>query len=298
MSVQFLLGTHQPGWLARTATPLFVSDVRLRTYRKLPVAAGPWACDSGGFSELQRHGRWTVTPAEYVARLRRYRDEIGNLVWAAAQDWMCEPIILRGGVAGGLRFAGTDLTVAEHQARTVANFVQLRELAPELPIVPIVQGWTVSDYLRCVDLYAAAGVDLAAAPLVGVGSVCRRQGTTDAGRILAALRDAGLHRLHGFGFKILGLDAYGHLLTSADSMAWSVDARRRGRPLPGCVRHKNCANCLRYALAWRTRLLDRQRPGFVQPTLFDLTNGPGARRQATAPGPHPQQSELKGATSS
>lgn len=299
MSVLFLLGTHQPGWLARTATPLFVSDVRLRTYRKLPVAGGQWASDSGGFSELQRHGRWTVTPAEYVARLRRYRDEIGNLVWAAAQDWMCEPIILRGGVAGGLRFAGTGLTVTEHQARTVANFVQLRELAPELPIVPIVQGWTVSDYLRCIDLYATAGVDLATAPLVGVGSVCRRQGTTDAGQILAALHDAGLHRLHGFGFKILGLDAYGHLLTSADSMAWSVEARRRGRPLPGCVQHENCANCLRYALAWRTRLLDRQRPGFVQPTLFDLTNGP-ARMPASNPrqGQHPQQPELKGATSS
>ncbi len=43
-------------------------------------------------------------------------------------------------------------------------------------------------------------------------------------------------------------------LTSADSMAWSVDARRKP-PLPGCTRHKNCANCPRYALRWRRQVL-------------------------------------------
>jgi len=268
--LRFLLGTHQPGWLAAAGVPLFVSDVRLRSYRRLPVAAGSWACDSGGFSQLQRHGQWTVTPAAYVARLRRYRDEIGGLLWAAAQDWMCEPIIITGGIAGGQRFAGTGLSVVEHQHRTVANYVQLRALGPELPIVPVVQGWTEADYVRCVDLYDRAGVDLTRLPLVGVGSVCRRQGTVEAGRILTALHEAGLRRLHGFGVKTLGLAAFGQLLVSADSMAWSVDARRRGSPLAGCTRHRNCANCLRYALAWRAGLLRRRLGcGFVQPGLFD-----------------------------
>ena len=105
--VLFLLGTHQPGWLTRAGVPLFVSDVRLRVYKTLPVAAAPWAVDSGGFSELQHHGRWTVTPAEYVARVRRYRDEIGQLLWAAPQDSMCEPPIIYGGQYGPQRFAGT-----------------------------------------------------------------------------------------------------------------------------------------------------------------------------------------------
>jgi hypothetical protein len=250
----FLLGSHQPGWLAHAGVPLFVSDVRLRVYRGLPRAAGVWACDSGGFSELQRHGRWTVTPRQYVDRLRRYRDEVGKLAWAAPQDWMCEPIIIAGGTAGGLRFAGTGLSVAEHQRRTVANFLQLRELAPDLPIIPVVQGWSSSDYLHCADLYAAAGVDLTRAPLVGLGSVCRRQGTAEAGQIITALHGYGVRRLHGFGFKTQGLTRYGHLLLSTDSMAWSYDARRRPA-LPGCTRHKNCANCLRYALTWRSRLL-------------------------------------------
>jgi hypothetical protein len=30
---------------------------------------------------------------------------------------------------------------------------------------------------------------------------------------------------------------------------------RRRLPLPGCHRHRNCANCPRYALAWRARVL-------------------------------------------
>ena len=38
-------------------------------------------------------------------------------------------------------------------------------------------------------------------------------------------------------------------------MAWSIAARRE-LPLPDCHGHINCANCPRYALTWRTRVLD------------------------------------------
>lgn len=261
---RFLLGTHQPGWLNHAGVPLFVSDVRLRTYRTLPRAAAPWALDSGGFSELQKYGTWTVPPRVYAARVRRYRDEIGHLLWAAPQDWMCEPIVIHGGRAGHQAFVGTHRSVAEHQWRTVLNFLHLRDMAPDLPIIPVVQGFTGDDYLRCVDLYWTLGrVDLTSEPLVGVGSVCRRQAMSDAGEIFAALHQRGLTRLHGFGFKILGLLAFGHLLTSADSMAWSDDARKLRRPTaecPGKIRRpgepvKNCANCLHYALAWRANVL-------------------------------------------
>jgi hypothetical protein len=263
MKARFWLGTHQPGWLARAGVPLFVSDVRLRVYRSLPVAAAPWALDSGGFTELQRFGRWTTGPAGYADRVRRYRDQVGQLTWAAPQDWMCEPIVIAGGRAGRLTFAGTHLSVAEHQRRTVASYLDLRHLAPDLPFIPVLQGYTCQQYQQCADLYAAAGVDLAAEPLVGLGSVCRRQGTAEAHQIITALHERGITRLHGFGVKILGLARYGHLLASADSLAWSEDARRRKRPMPGCpahrpwcpprcrAHHKNCANCLRYALAWR-----------------------------------------------
>ena len=51
--------------------------------------------------------------------------------------------------------------------------------------------------------------------------------------------------------KAGGLVRYGDCLASADSLAWSFEARRSA-PLVGCV-HTNCANCLRYAAAWRER---------------------------------------------
>lgn len=251
----FLLGSHQPNWLATAAVPLFISDRRLRKYRRLPRAMSDWSLDSGGFTELQYFGRWTVRPSDYAARVRRYRDHVGRLLWAAPQDWMCEPFVIAGGQAGPLRFAGTGLSVREHQRRTVDNVVELRTLAPDLPFIPVIQGYTQAEYLDCVDLYAAAGVDLTAEPLVGLGSVCRRQATGEAHAIIAALRRRGVARLHGFGVKTLGLQRYGHLLASADSMAWSIEARRTRRPLPGCRGHKNCANCLRYALSWRSRVL-------------------------------------------
>jgi hypothetical protein len=256
---RFYLGTHHPNWL-HLGVELFISDRRLRIYRTLPRAKMVWALDSGGFTELTRHGGWDhgPTPAEYVARVRRYRDEIGHLAWAAPQDWMCEPHLT----------AATGLSVAEHQHRTITNYLRLRELAPELPFIPVVQGWRVDDYRRCVDLYARAGVDLAAADLVGVGSVCRRQSTDQVGHILTALHQHGVRRLHGFGVKTLGLARYHHLLTSADSMAWSAQARRQP-PLPGCTGHINCANCPRYALRWRARVLAASTPNRAQLALFD-----------------------------
>jgi hypothetical protein len=255
MRTHFYLGSHQPGWLATAGVPLFISDRRLRSYRRLPQAGAAWALDSGGFTELQSFGRWTTTPADYTARVRRYRDHIGHLAWAAPQDWMCEPVVIAGGQVGLLRFVGTGLSVAEHQRRTVDNLLQLRALAPDLPFIPVLQGYTVDEYLDCADLYACAGIDLTTEPLVGLGSVCRRQATSEAAAIIATLHAHGITRLHGFGIKTLGLTRYGHLLTSADSMAWSVAARRARAPLPSCPSHKNCANCLRYALRWRHKVL-------------------------------------------
>ena len=249
----FFLGTHQPAWLARLDVPLMVSHRTLAERASLPRGRGRWMLDSGAFTDLQRHGRFQTTPRAYAAAVRRYRDEIGCLMWAAIQDWMCEPAIIAGGVAGGQWFVGTGLDVAEHQRRTVRSFLELRELAPDLPWLPTIQGYARDDYHRCIDRYARAGIDLTRAPLVGLGSVCRRQATGEIGAIASELAAAGL-RLHGFGVKQLGLSRYADHLESADSLAWSYHARRRPA-LPGCSGHRNCANCPRYALAWRQQVI-------------------------------------------
>ncbi|MFD1935135.1 hypothetical protein ACFSKW_27035 [Nonomuraea mangrovi] len=238
--MRFYLGTHQPNWLARIPdVPLMLSHRRLASMRRLPIAVSRWALDSGGFTELSLHGGWTTDPVVYGIAVRRYQQEIGNLDWAAPQDWMCEPQMLRR----------TGRSVGEHQRLTVQNYLRLREQS--VPVIPVLQGWRLADYLHCVDLYGKAGVDLTAVPLVGVGSVCRRQHTGEIAEITSTLADQGL-ALHGFGVKTSGLGRYGDALASADSMAWSL----RGRYLPGCTpSHKSESNCLTFALTWRSRLL-------------------------------------------
>ncbi len=242
--VTFWLGVHHPNWLSQAAG-LFVSHRTLRSLRRLPRARGHWTLDSGGFTELSLTGDWQTSPREYVTAVRRYRRDVGHLAWAAPQDWMCEAVMLQR----------TGLTVAEHQQRTVANYRELRDLAPELPIIPVLQGWTLDDYLRCVEMYDQAAIDLTTVGLVGLGSICRRQATGEIAAVVSRLAGLGL-RLHGFGVKVSGLARYAAGLASADSMAWSLYARHERRPLDSCT-HASCANCLRYALRWRATVVRR-----------------------------------------
>ncbi|MFF7415617.1 hypothetical protein ACFZBG_40445 [Streptomyces lydicus] len=255
-----------------TTAPLFISDRRLRGRKSLPVARGPWALDSGAFSELQKYGTWAhgPSPLEYAARVRRYRDRISGMCWAAPQDWMCEPVVIHGGAVGRVRFAGTKLTVAEHQRRTVANLLTLRSVAPDVPFIPVLQGHTVEQYLTCVHRYHDAGVDLGAEPVVGIGSICRRQGTSEVADIIASVCQAvaGI-RLHGFGVKAQGLAAYGSMLHSSDSLAWSF-AAMHDAPMPGCRSHRTCANCPRYAFRWREEVLARLARHSTGPSAYAL----------------------------
>lgn len=175
-------------------------------------------------------------------------------MWAAIQDWMCEPHMLEK----------TGKTVREHQQLTIASLVELRRLAPEIRWAPVLQGWKLADYLEHIEMYRAAGFDLRYERIVGVGSVCRRQGTLEANEIMRAIAARGI-RIHAFGVKRDGLALFGDRLSSSDSMAWSFVARRRRIRLAGCT-HNNCANCFRFAMQWCRTLVDGL-PSKRRPTL-------------------------------
>lgn len=249
MKAVFYLGSHQTNWLPNVEVRLFISHRRLAQRKVLPKARTGWALDSGGFSELSLYGGWRTSPEEYVAAIRRYDREIGKLEWAAPQDLMTEPAML----------ARTGLTVLDHQRMTVANFVLLEQLWArdewsDCPIQPTLQGQTVADYLRCWDMYGEAGVDLSNYPLVGVGSVCRRQHSEEIREVMHALRDRDpLVPLHAFGVKLKGLKLFGDQIASFDSLAWSFNARKNPK-LEGCS-HARCSSCLKWALGWRSKIV-------------------------------------------
>jgi hypothetical protein len=238
----FFLGVHMPTWLARTDVDLFLSRRRLEKRKTFPRARGSWALDSGGFTELSQFGEWLLSARDYVALVRRFSTEIGNLAWATIQDWMCEPVMIQK----------TGLTVKEHQDRTIRSYVELLDITNghDIRWLPVLQGWCLGDYMEHLEAYAKAGIDLTAKPLVGVGSICRRQHTLRAGIILRYLQSSGV-RTHAFGLKTTGLTDVAPFIDSADSMAWSFRARRDE------FASKADRNDMSCALEWRDRLLSR-----------------------------------------
>lgn len=255
--MRFYLGTGDPRWLKAAGVPLFIS-YRAFTQKKPPAAIAPWALDSGGFTELVQYGRWKVTPGAYVGGVRRLQRNTTppggetTLDFACPQDWICSPPCTEA----------TGQSVLYHQEQTVANFIELRELAPDVNWLPILQGWAPQDYFNHVELYRAWDVDLPSFELVGIGSIALRQDDPIVGRIVRHIAKDGIE-LHALGVKKKGVAMYGDALASSDSMAWSFTARYQFRPaLPTCEQERRkgkhdptCQNCLRYALHWRKELL-------------------------------------------
>jgi len=285
----FYLGVHKPHWLfdpAMQGVPLFISYRQMRELqdvRSLRPAQTKWCLDSGGFKELSTEGRWTYDARRYADGVRRFMQECGGLEWAAIMDWMTEECVL----------SLTGLDVERHQQLTIDSLIELRTIAPDVPWAPVLQGWGIGDHERHLEMYYARGIDLRREPVVGVGSICRRSATLRAAMMLADLAEHGL-RLHALGFKTDGLtnvtlsnrplgtslrgtpwERYGawlpvwKLLRSADSTAWSFDARYSA-PLPGCT-HQHCNNCQLYARRWYENLLAKLE--HVDPDA--LNNGAG-----------------------
>ncbi|WBB94101.1 DUF6884 domain-containing protein [Verrucosispora sp. WMMC514] len=233
---------------------VLVSYVRLRRAKTLPVAVADWLLDSGGYDQLMRHGGWTVSVAEYAADIRRYGQEIGRLRWVAPQDWPASRAAL----------ARTGLSEEEHQRRTVASVVDLRAADTGVHIAALVTGTTPAGYLRHVDMYAQAGIDLRAEPIVAVGALLRRP-VREAAEIVRLLHAAGL-RLHTLGGKGPLLGLVGGLIESTDSADWSGNARRHvGRCRHGLVVWE--ANCPQAAAEWGVRQRELAAGSAAQPML-------------------------------
>lgn len=242
----FYLGADSPSWLWTKGDkiPLFVSDTRLRKYKKYKTSLCPWALDSGGFSEIHKHGKWTQDPDNYAKRVRRYKNEIGSLQFAAIQDWMCEDSALQM----------TGKTPRQHQYLTIKNYNYMVNNHGDLPWLPVLQGRLPRDYIKHLQQYRKLYPDLT---YFGIGSVCRRAKSQEIVDIVFELYEKYGVVLHGFGVKTAAINKIGKILKSADSTAWSFGARYKTETfLPTCT-HKRCNHCYPYAKHWYRQQIKR-----------------------------------------
>jgi hypothetical protein len=216
--VKFFVGIPEPS-MAQHFARVCISVNRTRR-RAGPFAVKDWMMDGAGFTQISTHGDYSETPNEYAAEIRRQKGN-GNLVAAVAQDWMCEPRVIRR----------TGLSVSEYQRRTIERYDDLIACdTGGVYVLPVLQGWTATDYTDHVEAY---GDRLAPGAWVGVGSVCKRNvNPISILRVLYAIHGARPDlRLHGFGVKVSSLEfqPLRDELATADSMAWSYAARKQGR---------------------------------------------------------------------
>lgn len=230
--MRFFVGLPEPS-MAQHFGACFISANRTRR-RVGPFQVGDWILDSGAFTEVAEHGGYRSTPAEHAAEIRRQAGN-GNLLAAVAQDWMCEPKVIKR----------TGLSVPVHQRLTIERYDELVACdTGGVYVLPVLQGYAPGDYADHIEAY---GDRLARGAWVGVGSVCKRNGSVlSILRVLTFIQQERPDlKLHGFGLKAtaLAFEPIREMLHTADSMAWSFAARKQGRD----------ANDWREAKEWEAR---------------------------------------------
>lgn len=198
------------GW--RTAT--------LQNARRLPSVD----LDSAGYTMTVAYGGMPWSIADYMALAASF-----PFRRVASADYCCEQEI-----------AVDREEVRDRMSRTIATNRECRSRAIDLGIanrfMPVLQGRTPDDYIRCLD--ALAGM-IAPGSIVGVGSMCRRQIHGPEGLVAVVERlsrdlpiGAKLHALGVKGDALPYLAPFSHWVASIDSQAYGIaarrDARRRG----------------------------------------------------------------------
>ena len=193
--------------------------------------------DCGGFTALNHYADYPFTVINYanlVARLKPH--------YYATMDYPCEPEISRS----------LELISNEQRIKaTIKNALALSEWEDQLSgqMVPVIQGYTLDEYLWCLRLYQEAGI---IRDYMAVGSMCRRISSDELGRLIPkifyAAQKAGCTKLHFFGLKLSpDLEPFSNMIWSRDSAAIlddydkSLRAQRDGRRFPRGQQEKQAA---------------------------------------------------------
>lgn len=186
---------------------LAVSDMRDRE------AVDCFFLDSGGFQLFNKYGRYPFSCQELV----RFASSIG-VDCLAAMDYPTE------GSDHRIR-AKAGLSNKQRIQLSVENAIQMQDLLEDIPskirFYPVLQGYTVGEYVRCADLLKEVGLG---EDYLAVGSVCVRKRIQEIRRILStARREFPRARIHVFGLsvKTLRYPDVVQSIDSLDSLAWS-----------------------------------------------------------------------------
>lgn len=210
------------------------------------------ALDSAGFTAMNlwksrgaQKGMAGVFPWSYAQYV-----ELASMLspsWWSQPDLCCEPEIAHNQEVIDYRINATAtllegvLRVLYEWQNELAKTCSANVVANMLkPPVPVIQGWSTSDYLRSLELLMAVWERwqpwLDTPALIGVGSICRRNlnhPTHGLYSILSALEGELPNgaRLHLFGVKGASLSELKMLdwIASADSMAYDFGARVKAR---------------------------------------------------------------------
>jgi len=166
--------------------------------------------DSGGYSFFRKWGEYPFSLEKYLEFVDIISD-LYPLELVAIRDYPCEPDINRQHI----------LTNKERIEKTVSNAVECFQSEGNYPWIPVIQGYTIEEYLYCVDLYKDVGIPL---DYIAIGSICSRKGNLHTiRRIIRSIYERTKAKIHAFGLSLVYLKdpIIFNLLFSSDSAAWN-----------------------------------------------------------------------------
>jgi len=160
--------------------------------------------DSGGYQLITKFKDYPFSVEDYM----RYVVQV-NPDYVATLDYPCDA-----------RFP-SELSNKERIEKTVNNAETLLDYRLDNTVVPVFQGYSLSEYQYCLDLYKEKGL---IQPLMGIGSVCIRKKRKEVKQIINLLAHQTNCKLHVFGLNLAFLkdpEIRRHVY-SFDTFAWNI----------------------------------------------------------------------------
>jgi hypothetical protein len=219
---------YVPAWATGhyliSAASLWRNEQQTWRRPRLPEPSGRMFLDSGGYSFFARWGDYPFSPDQYLDLVQGTDRPLRPLIWASL-DYPCEPETERGALASN----------ADRIEATVDKLSYLHQRAAWPGLMPVVQGYSLTERLFCLEQMSQRGLTR---PYMAIGSLCAMRNTGAIVDIVRGLDEAAPaicgHPVewHLFGVKIGYFYHPRHIRPrSFDTAAWGMP-RRMGQRDP------------------------------------------------------------------